>query len=121
MIEFKPDHLHDDNLNYLSRIKVTERLFVNPSVTLIWPVSKIDLNYKPLEFPEGKSPAYSYIAFGEDGIGIQIEQPNGYRTFLANGLGYVFLQERASQTGNDDWVAERIIELQKLESIYKTN
>lgn len=87
----------------------------------LWSVSKIDLNYKPLEFPEGKSPAYSFIAFGEDGIGIQIEQTNGYRTFLANGLDYVFLQERALQTGHDDWVAERIIELQKLESIYRSD
>ena len=82
---------------------------------------KIDLNYKPLEFPQGKSPNYSFIAFGDDGIGIQIEQSNGYRTFLANGLDYVFLQERALKTGNDDWVAQRIIELQNLESIYKVD
>ena len=82
-------------------------------------MSKIDLHYQPIEFPHGNPPNYNFIGFGEDGIGIQIEQSNGYRTFLANGLDYVFSQERALKTGNADWVAQRIIELQKLETIYK--
>ena len=81
-------------------------------------MSKIDFNYKPLEFIDGKSPSYNFIDFGEDGIGIQIEQYNGYRTFLADGLDYVFSQERALQSGHDKWVAERILELQNLQSIF---
>ena len=80
------------------------------------------LAYTPLIFPDDGFPEYSFIDFGElDGIGIQIEQPNGWRTFLPDGLGFIFQQERALLTGNDSWIAERIIELNALRQRYQQN